>query len=83
MKPNRLPDVSKILGVHSPGAPSSKEVIVHLEYVDPSNQHHELRMPINDAMYLLGILREVQKRVGLQKPNDPKPEMPSDPLVKL
>lgn len=69
---NLLPDVGEIRGVHTGGeARSLEQLLVHVQYTDPSNELHQVKMSFADAMYLLSLLRQTQRRYRFEMPDLP------------
>jgi len=72
METNKLPAVEAMLGVRSEGAPENPaERVVYLQYSDQTHALCELRMPLIEAMRLLGNLQMLQMRFGLSIPPEP------------
>lgn len=66
----QLPGVGRIQGATvEPSAP--KDSIVRLQYTDDKQQLYELEIPFLDAMYLLNILRGIEKDMGFEAQNRP------------
>jgi hypothetical protein len=70
MKMNQLLDVGRITGVHVRAEGREiDQLFVHLQYFDRSNELHELKISVPDAMYLMNILKAVQRQYGIRMPD--------------
>ena len=72
--PNKLPPVEQVRGVTLQRSALESERKVFVEYTDRTNDWHELEMPLRDAMYLLGLLRQIERESGLDSLNEPLPD---------
>jgi hypothetical protein len=69
-----LPPVGRIQGVSLTGGPAFQDSVVTVEYSTHNREgygDHELKIPFLDAMYLLNILRDLEKTTGFDKLNPP------------
>lgn len=69
-----LPIVGRILGaqVNQEGTPNESTVVVQYTSRYTGDKRWDLKMPFLDAMYLLNILKEIQRRTGFEMPDDPR-----------
>ncbi len=67
---NQLPPVGRIQGAHLLPGQSHETSGVRIQYTDLKGTWQELSMPLLDAMYLLNILKAIQKETGIQMPGE-------------
>jgi hypothetical protein len=71
MPMNTLPPVGRIQGAVLEQGRTPGQSAVLLQYIDHSNESCELRIPFLDAMYLLNLLRGMEKDAGFESSNRP------------
>lgn len=71
---NQLPAVDQIERVHYERSSLPSETRVFVEYTDRQNEWHELEIPLPDAMYLLNLLRQIEREAGFNTANEPLPD---------
>ena len=68
---NQLPAVGRIQGLSLVRYESPQDATVKLQYTDHDDGWHETQMSFLDAMYLLNLLKAVQKDTGFEMPDEP------------
>jgi hypothetical protein len=71
----KLPPVGRIQSVQLSGGPAFDQSVVTVQYTVHNRSalgDHELTMPFLDAMYLLNILRDLEKETGFDAKNRPQ-----------
>ena len=71
---NKLPPAKQIEGVQLQRSSLPLDRKVFIEYTDKKNEWHELELPFLDAMYLLDLLRQIERESGFNHGNEPLPD---------
>lgn len=58
---NKLPEAAEVRGTVFLSGASPDQDRLSIQYSDRSNELHEVRLPISEAMYLLGLLSAMQR----------------------
>lgn len=69
-----LPPVGRIQGVELRSAPTHQGSVVSVQYSTHSKEgigDYELVIPFLDAMYLLNVLRDLEKQTAFEGPQRP------------
>jgi hypothetical protein len=70
----QLPPVGRIQSVQLSGGPAFPDSVVSLQYSVHNSEglgDYELRIPFLDAMYLLNVLRDLEKQTGFDAQKKP------------
>ena len=67
----KLPVVSRIQGAVLEGRELHEQSFVVIQYSHRKDELYELEIPFLDAMYLLNILRGIEKDMGFESRNKP------------
>ncbi len=68
---SQLPAVGHIQGITLAQFESPQDATVKLQYSDHNDEWYETEMSFLDAMYLLNLLKAIQKDTGFEMPDDP------------
>ena len=60
----KLPDVGRIQGLEFKLGEPVQKSLCKLQYTGPEGESYELKIPIIDALYLLNLLRSIERSCG-------------------